>query len=128
MGTCVYDAKTEMSVLKSEKLKTKRNRAPREDSSPLRDGDGSPVSTRFDEKPISSAPETTTTLPVRKRFLRRSVSDVESSELKSRSDCYFPGVPPKAYKMKLDKMESDFRQMVESMKMVLVKKQICQFE
>ena len=58
----MYDAKTEMSVLKNEKLKTKRNRAPREDSSPLRDGEGSPVSTRFDEKPISSAPETTTTL------------------------------------------------------------------
>ena len=69
-----------MSVLKNEKkLKTPNRRVRRSDQ--LRE-DVSPVSTRFDDKPISSREVENSPPSIRKRFLRKSVSQSDCDELR----------------------------------------------
>ena len=69
-----------MSVLKNEKkLKTPNRRVRR--SEQLRE-DVSPVSTRFDDKPIREEATDNSPPSIRKRFLRKSVSQSDSDELR----------------------------------------------
>ena len=69
-----------MSVLKNEKkLKTPNRRVRR--SEQLRE-DVSPVSTRFDDKPIREATDNNSPPSIRKRFLRKSVSQSDNDELR----------------------------------------------